>query len=187
VAALKPAGVSARRTTPLTPAGADRLKRARDEHAYVRRYVAIAARAPEPREGAWDAPIGRARDPRHRAVNGREAVPARTLYATVAEAGPYALLALAPITGRTHQLRLHASHARAPLLGDRVYGGSPSLTLPSGRVVPLGRIALHAARVTVPTQVIDAPIPAELRDLWLSLGGDPAAWDTAVSWPLGTE
>ena len=62
----------------------------------------------------------------------------------------YALLAVEPQTGRTHQIRVHASHAGAPLLGDRDYGGAARVTLAGGRTVALARIALHAARVSVP-------------------------------------
>jgi 23S rRNA pseudouridine955/2504/2580 synthase/23S rRNA pseudouridine1911/1915/1917 synthase len=174
------------------PDAAARLRRARDEGRYTRRYVGIAARSPATDEGVWTAPIGRAKDPRHRAVNGREATAARSLFRVVATAGNAAMLALAPITGRTHQLRVHASHAGAPLLGDRVYGGPSRLTLPTGpqagRVIPLTRIALHAARVRVPTAagelVALAPIPEELRVRWSELGGDAGAWDTAVSCEL---
>jgi 23S rRNA pseudouridine955/2504/2580 synthase/23S rRNA pseudouridine1911/1915/1917 synthase len=101
------------------------------------------------------------------------------------------LLALAPFTGRTHQLRVHASHAGAPLLGDRVYGGPVRLTRPNGSVLPLSRIALHAARVVVPDArgepfEVRAPIPDALESWWLSLGGEASAWDTAVSCPVGT-
>lgn len=169
----------------LSPGARERLERAREEHKYVRRYVAIATRAPEPPSGVWDAPIGRAGDPRHRAANGKDAKPARTHFAVVATAtSGAALLALAPVTGRTHQLRVHAAHAGAPLLGDRVYGGPARLTLPTGRVLSLDRIALHAARITLPSLVATSPIPAALQEIWLSLGGDASAWDTAVAWQL---
>jgi 23S rRNA pseudouridine955/2504/2580 synthase/23S rRNA pseudouridine1911/1915/1917 synthase len=125
-------------------------------------------------------------------VNGKEATDSRSLFRVVARAGGASLLALAPITGRTHQLRVHASHAGAPLLGDRVYGGPSRLTLPNGpeagRVIPLARIALHAARVVVPAErgelSAEAPIPEELRALWSALGGDAGAWDTALSCDL---
>ena len=59
------------------------------------------------------------------------------------------MLSVEPITGRTHQIRVHASHAGAPLLGDRDYGGPTRWTLKSGKSVTLDRIALHCARVTV--------------------------------------
>jgi 23S rRNA-/tRNA-specific pseudouridylate synthase len=164
-----------------TSAAADRLAAARERGLYSRRYVAIATTAPEPPAGLWNAPLGKAADPRHRAVSGRDAVPAESRYVTVARAGAWALLSLEPVTGRTHQLRLHASHAGAPLLGDRVYGGPTRATLPSGSVLAFGRIALHAARVRVPRadgSVVEivSPIPAELRGWWRAAGGEDGAW-----------
>src|SRR4029077_9279782 len=94
-----------------TRKAAERLAEARKEGTYLRRYVAIAGRAPEPAKGAWEGPVGRANDPRKRVVGGRDAVQARSLYEVVARAEGRALLALQPETGRTHQLRVHAAHA----------------------------------------------------------------------------
>jgi RluA family pseudouridine synthase len=174
----------------LTIAGRERLAAARAAGAYERRYVAIASKAPSPDRGTWDAPIGRARDPRLRAANGRDPVPARTRYALVACApGGAALLAVAPVTGRTHQIRVHAAHAGVPLVGDRSYGGAVRVTLPSGRVLEPGRVALHAARVVVPAPdgaplVIVSPLPPELHELWSALGGDRAAWEGSSSCEL---
>ncbi|WP_394823763.1 RluA family pseudouridine synthase [Pendulispora albinea] len=188
----------------LTPWAREMAKRARDEGSYERRYVAIAAQAPEPAEGIWAFPIGRAPDPRYRAVDGKEATHAETAFRTVARAGPFALLAIAPRTGRTHQIRVHASHAKAPLVGDRIYGAGPRISLPSGRVHEVTQIALFAARVrlgglleasaSTPAQNAAGGLPApgsfslgegKLRDLWTMLGGDARAWDTAVSCVLG--
>jgi 23S rRNA-/tRNA-specific pseudouridylate synthase len=174
----------------LTREAAARLSAARARGDYERRYLAIAARAPEPPRGAWTAPVGRARDPRLRAVGGRDAADARTRSACVACAGGgQELLAAAPETGRTHQIRLHAAHAGAPLLGDRAYGGPARLVLPSGRVLEPRRIALHAARVAVPDArgarvVVASPVPAELEALWAALGGAPEAWQLALSCEL---
>jgi 23S rRNA pseudouridine1911/1915/1917 synthase len=103
--------------------------------------------------------------------------------------GGQALLDVAPMTGRTHQIRVHAAHAGVPLLGDRAYGGPPRITLPSGRVVEPGRIALHARRVVVPGEdgapiSVTSPLPPELASLWSALGGDPAAWEVPPSCAL---
>lgn len=163
------------------------LARARAEGTYERRYVAIAAAAPTPERGAWTAPVGRARDPRLRAVGGRDAVASTTLYALVAQSpAAHAMLAVAPVTGRTHQIRVHAAHAGVPLLGDRAYGGPTRMTLPSGRVLEPRRVALHCARVVVPSEsgeplVAESGQPPELAALWSALGGDPAAWEGATS------
>jgi RluA family pseudouridine synthase len=167
-----------------TPDAAARLKQARESHAYVRRYLALAAHAPSAAEDTWDARIGRAKDARRREVNGRDATDARTHYAVIARVGEVALLALSPVTGRTHQLRVHAAHAGAPLLGDRVYGGPTRWTLVSGKVLTLGRIYLHAARVTIEGVAIDSPVPEEMRVTWGAIGGDGGAWDEALARPI---
>ena len=174
-----------------TAAAALRLAQARVEGTYHRRYVAVSGRAPQSPRGTWNGPIGRARDPRLRAVGGRDATAAVTHYAVCSLApGGAALLGVTPVTGRTHQIRVHAAHAGAPLVGDRAYGGVARLTLASGRVVEARRFALHAARVVVPdghggSLVLTAPIPAELADVWSSLGGDPGAWEVATSCAVG--
>lgn len=149
----------------------DALAHAREHDAYVRRYVAIAAGVPAP--GPWQWPIARARDPglRRAAPDGK---PAESRVRIVRQVGPFALLALAPVTGRTHQLRVHASAAGAPLVGDRAYGGPPRLTLPSGKSVTVGRVALHCARVRIDANgcIIQAssPVSPELLGLCRDLG-----------------
>jgi 23S rRNA pseudouridine955/2504/2580 synthase/23S rRNA pseudouridine1911/1915/1917 synthase len=101
-----------------------------------------------------------------------------------------ALLLLSPLTGRTHQLRVHAARAGVPLLGDRHYGGPVKVTLPDGRVVRAGRVMLHCARVRLPKiaptaeperLTLDAPIPADFRAVWLALGGELASLESALS------
>jgi RluA family pseudouridine synthase len=171
----------------LTRAAGERLREARVRGLYERRYIAIAGRPPSSDRGAWDAPIGRAREPRLRAAFGRDAVPAFTRFAVAAASacGPV-MLAVEPKTGRTHQIRVHASHGGAALVGDREYGGPTRVTLPSGRVLEPNRVALHAARVVVPgldgkPVVARAPVPAELEDLWSALGGEPSAWELSAS------
>jgi 23S rRNA pseudouridine1911/1915/1917 synthase len=175
----------------LTPEAARRLAQARTDGVYERRYVAVSHRGPADSRGSWNAPIGRARDPRLRAVAGRDATDAVTRYAVCGRApAGAALLGVAPITGRTHQIRVHAAHAGAALVGDGAYGGPVRLTLASGRVIEPRRIALHAARVVVPDghgapMVVRAPVPAELVDVWSALGGDPDAWEVGVSCAVG--
>lgn len=178
----------------LTEAARVRLARARDEHRYRRRYLALGWETGSGtlREGeavVWDAPVGRAADPRHRRAFGKDAAPARTHGVLVAKAGNARLLALAPVTGRTHQLRVHASHAGVPLVGDGTYGGPTRVTTPRGASLSLTRVALHALRVEVPDErgdplVLEMPVPEVLTSLWRDLGGESAAWDRAASWSL---
>ena len=91
------------------------------------------------------------------------------------------LLAITPITGRTHQIRVHASFAKAPLLGDVAYGASARITSSTGAIRELDRIALHCAWVRLfDDQPFTATLPEELRDAWRALGGTDDAWDWAT-------
>lgn len=116
------------------------LMRQFGERSVDKEYLALVRGRPEAVRGRIEAPIGR--DPRDRqrmAVTGggRAAV---TEYEVLAEAGGYALLALRPLTGRTHQIRAHLAYLRLPIAGDHRYGGGIG---PGG----LTRQFLHAARL----------------------------------------
>ena len=77
-----------------------------------------------------------------------------------------ARLELDPETGRHHQIRVHLRALGAPILFDRLYGGSAAPRLPAGS--PCARLALHALRLTVPDpgdgagRTFAAPLPADL-------------------------
>jgi 23S rRNA pseudouridine1911/1915/1917 synthase len=150
----------------------EHLASARGAGKYERLYVALTQAVALAPEGTWDSPIGRGRDPRLRTPFGKDAVAATTRYRVVAVAPGGSLLAVTPITGRTHQIRVHASHAGAPLVGDRAYGGAVRLVSGTGAVIEVSRIALHCARVKIPkVGVIEAPVPDDLRAVWRALGG----------------
>ena len=93
-------------------------------------------RVEEPCEGGF-ASIKRAvGDP---AANG--AVRALTRYRVLASGGGHTLVLCEPVTGRTHQLRVHFSHLGYPILGDDLYGTASPL---------MERHALHALSLSVP-------------------------------------
>jgi tRNA pseudouridine32 synthase / 23S rRNA pseudouridine746 synthase len=155
-----------------------------------RRYVALSAGVPDPVEGDWRDALGGA-GPARRAVDGRDARSAHSHYRVVARASPVtpdapdtALLALSPITGRTHQLRVHAAAHGAPLLGDRKYFGPSRVTARDGSVQTFSQILLHAAWVEWGAdrqrrRVTSEPVAA-LVDVWLALDGDIAAIQRAL-------
>jgi 23S rRNA pseudouridine1911/1915/1917 synthase len=142
-----------------------------------RRYVAIAAQAPSPERGNWSAAI-EARG-RPRAASTRYAVLSRV------ESGA-ALLVLEPVTGRAHQLRIHAARAGAPLLGDRAHGHAARLVLASGQVIELERILLHALRLRVDDWEIVAPVPERLLEVWSAVGGAVGDFGLALETELGS-
>jgi 23S rRNA pseudouridine1911/1915/1917 synthase len=175
------------------------LLEARQQGRYERSYVALAAGEPKAFTGRWSWSIDH--DPRDKyrrvakagAADGGKASaassgrPAETLYQVIGRVPLAALLLLRPQNGRTHQLRVHAAAAGIPLLGDKHYRGPVQLVLPDGRVLRAGRAMLHCARVRIPDVArkhgrfltVDAPIPDDMRELWLKLGGDPSLLDTA--------
>jgi len=161
---------------------------ARRHGVLTRRYVGLATQAPEPSSGDWNASIGiDPRDPRHRVAlaQGAQGIGVKhalTRYAMSASAGPLVILQLWPRTGRTHQLRVHAAHARAPLAGDTAYGGQKRITLPNGRILTAARVMLHCASLSMPHPsepgdrlVLNLAPEADMLALWRSAGGAEAA------------
>jgi tRNA pseudouridine32 synthase / 23S rRNA pseudouridine746 synthase len=78
------------------------------------------------------------------------------------------LLALTPLTGRTHQLRVHCASKGFPILGDRIYG--------TGRDASL-MLQLHARAIEIPLYKnkgpvrVEAPLPPHMAERVTNLLG----------------
>jgi 23S rRNA-/tRNA-specific pseudouridylate synthase len=149
----------------------------------TRRYLGISAQLPSPASGHWRWSIALdPADPKKRIAlapgePGMGVKESSTRYAVRAEAGPLAALDLWPETGRTHQLRVHASRAQCPLFGDVAYGGAKRITLPNGRVLTAQRVLLHCTSLRMPhvdgsSFELDLGAPEDLLAVWRSAGGD---------------
>jgi 23S rRNA pseudouridine1911/1915/1917 synthase len=125
-------------------------------------YFAIVEGIPEPAEAIIDMPIGRnqARPQSFRTSSAGK--PAQTHYKVIKSAQKgsqmMSLVELKPTTGRTHQLRVHLSHMKWPIVGDSMYGG---------REAP--RLFLHAEslELTLPSKqrrVFRVELPNEFKD-----------------------
>jgi len=144
----------------------------RDTH---KLYWAMVMGVPEPAMGKISAAMDKLPGkPGERMVVTADGKPARTLFAVQDRAAKRAAwLALQPLTGRTHQLRLHCAHIGHPIVGDGKYGGRAAML--GGQVS--GKLHLHARRLRLPHpdgRMLDivAPLPTHMQESWRLMGWD---------------
>jgi tRNA pseudouridine32 synthase/23S rRNA pseudouridine746 synthase len=142
------------------------FQRAFEARAVEKHYLAVVGTAIEDAEGVIDLPLSKksSAEAGWRMVaddKGNEAV---TRWRRIAVREGSTLVEFRPVTGRTHQIRVHAREAFGRgILGDRVYG------------VPGGPMLLHASRLVVPREPkpaieVTAPLPEYFGD-WGPLDG----------------
>ena len=163
--------------TARTALAAERLSRAMREGEIEKTYLALVLGVP-PERGEIDLSIRRKPESVMLREVHPEGAPARTRFRRMATAGGVSLLAVFPLTGRTHQIRLHLSASGFPIVGDCLYG----------RVCDgAERTMLHAARIVFPhpidgqKRVLTAPLPEDFSALLLRYGlplFDPASLPT---------
>lgn len=115
---------------------------------------------------------------------------ARTDWRTLLPIDAATLLEVQLHTGRTHQIRVHFSALKHPVVGDTLYGAAAQLRVGNIVLPPLGRNFLHAAKIvfshprTGERMELRAPLPVELRDFLHTLakaaGGDRGKIDAAL-------
>jgi 23S rRNA pseudouridine1911/1915/1917 synthase len=136
--------------------------------------------------GTIDAPIGRNRSDRLRMAVRESGRPAVTHYRVLERFRAHTYVSVQLETGRTHQIRLHLSHLKYPIVGDPVYGGR--FAQPRGAAQALlatlrafKRQALHAASLgfdhprTGKRIALKSPVPHDFKELLLALRDDMAA------------
>ena len=89
-------------------------------------YEALVYGAPPREEGVIDAPIARRPLPSLLRQVSPEGKPSLTRYRVLSRQEKTAVLALTPVTGRTHQLRVHCAYMGFPIVGDPQYGSMES-------------------------------------------------------------
>jgi len=142
-------------------------------HKIQKTYLALVDGKPPTPTGRIEAPIGRDLRIRKKMAivtlpKGREAF---SEYCTIEEFTEHTLLEIHPITGRTHQIRLHLVFLGCPVAGDTVYGKRHS-------TVPLERHFLHAFRLSLrlrgeeEPRTFEAPLSPELVKVLEMLRGE---------------
>ena len=166
-------------TFALTPEANRTLLDARRAGTYERVYLGITIDEVPVESGDWAWPISiDPSNPKLRvAAQGRGERVALTRYRVAARSPGATLLRLMPMTGRTHQLRVHAARSGSPLFGDHAYGGKRREVMPDGTVVTARRVMLHCARLSFPSPSGGAQLRFEvtarpdMQRIWIALGG----------------
>jgi len=121
-----------------------------ENHSIRKRYIALLDGVVENDEGVIDLPLLPDIEDRPRQrVDYGHGKPAVTRYHVLERSGGRTMVAFEPLTGRTHQLRVHASHPlglNCPIVGDRLYGTAAT------------RLMLHAERITFTHPATGQPI-----------------------------
>ncbi len=128
-----------------------------------KRYLALVRHSPKlPEVGSLlvDAPIARHKRDRLRMVVAEGGRSAQTRVRVLARTTSAALVECELLTGRTHQIRVHLAHLRAPLMGDPLYGGPGRWKDVDGGALLLPHPALHAWKLSVDHPVTGARIEA---------------------------
>ena len=150
-----------------------------EEGTVEKRYAALVVGVPHRSEGVIDLPIGTEAGGKLRA-GGKDARPASTRFEIEERFRGYALMGVTPLTGRTHQIRVHLESIGHPLVVDPLYGAQSTFLLSSFKraYVPnrrnkerplMARLALHAQRLSFDSPVtgqrveVEAPYPKDLR------------------------
>lgn len=126
-------------------------------------YWAVVSGCPKPLSGAVEKPLLK-----KSGKNGGELVQvdenglyAKSLYDVIDTTGNYSLVRLMPLTGRTHQLRVHMASLGCPIVGDEKYGGENVAGIEK-------KMYLHAKAIQIPAVngkmiEIEAPIPEYMK------------------------
>jgi 23S rRNA pseudouridine955/2504/2580 synthase len=142
-------------------------------------YWALTRGVPKQKHGVVKGALAkegtRGKDERMAISEDEEAKFALTEYAVMATAGTeFAWVAARPITGRTHQIRVHLASLGTPIVGDFKYGGTDS----RGRGDIADKLHLHARSIDIGRPdggrlQATAPLPPHMVKSWKLLGFDP--------------
>ena len=146
-------------------------------------YWALTRGVPKVRRGTVKAALAkegvRGKGERMAVVDGEadDAKHAVTNYVVLAQAGEeYAWVAAKPVTGRTHQIRVHLASIGTPIVGDFKYGGVEA----RGKGALADKLHLHARSIDIARPDggrlhVTAPLPEHMRKAWELFGFDTEA------------
>jgi len=120
-----------------------KMKQAFRDRVVDKTYHALVQGHPDPSSGTIDAPLGRHPKHEYKFTVSQDGKPSVTHYTTLEAFTAASLLEIELETGRTHQIRVHFSAFKHPLVGDTLYGCDPKLAAKLG----MERQWLHAVKL----------------------------------------
>ncbi len=124
-------------------------------------YITVTEGVLEPAEAVIDAPIARNPKKPQTFMVSPAGKPAITEYKTLRTVrkreGSFSVLELRPLTGRTHQLRVHLAYINHPIVSDRIYGHD-------GRSILLHAKSLELTLPNGQRQIFEAPLPPAFEE-----------------------
>ena len=136
------------------------------EHLIRKSYLALVSGMVEP-SGTVSAPLlKKGIQDKQKMVVDKAGLPSITHFKRLASTDQISLVALQPVTGRTHQLRAHMAYLGAPIIGDGKYGGQQAHLSAFAK-----QLHLHAHFIRFGDgQILTAPLPAHINDSIRRLG-----------------
>ncbi len=140
------------------------------KHNKIRKtYWAVVEGGPEADQGTIDIPLGKLNEERGWWMKPDPAgMPSQSNFRVLGRGEGKTWLELEPVTGRTHQLRVHCSASGYPIYGDNIYGNGPRFGAPT--------LHLHARAISIPLSrnkppvEVTAPVPAHLHEQMQACG-----------------
>jgi 23S rRNA pseudouridine1911/1915/1917 synthase len=135
------------------------IARAFRESRVKKEYLARVEGCPATDSWTCEADIGKVGG-KYKAVGRGEGKPARTFFRVLSRREDRSVVMASPVTGRTHQIRIHLALAGHPVAGDRAHGAKPD-----------NRLYLHAWRLAVKHPIsgkvlsLEAPVPDDWADV----------------------
>jgi len=136
-------------------------------------YWAVVEGGPKDDEGRIDIPLSKRDEARGWWMKANpHGLPSSSTWEVMGRGDGLTWLALEPLTGRTHQLRVHCAEMGFPIVGDTIYGSASRNSFSSGGP----SLHLHAREVTVPISKnrppvkVEAPVPPHMRELLMKCG-----------------
>jgi tRNA pseudouridine32 synthase / 23S rRNA pseudouridine746 synthase len=142
-----------------------RLGKLFEQNKIKKTYWAAVRGTPSSLSGTIDLPLVKKSEQSHRwhmKIAESGGLPAITEYKVMGQADSISWLELNPLTGRTHQLRVHCAAIGCPILGDRIYGEAAAQQTPM--------LQLHARAIEIPLYpkkdpiAVTAPVPAHMQE-----------------------